>query len=112
MPVSKAQQKAVNKYVRENYDKLLLTMPKGRKVEIQAHAQAQGESVNGFIGRAITETIEASKNPFILDEKVTHVIDGEEYDIYYRKRLIKRVISESTESNKNTPAADKEESED
>ncbi len=57
MPVSKAQQKAVNKYVRENYDKLLLTMPKGRKAEIQTHAKAQGESVNGFIGRAISETI-------------------------------------------------------
>ena len=61
MPVSKAQQKAVNKYVRENYDKLLLTMPKGRKAEIQAHAKDQGESVNGFIGRAITEAIERDR---------------------------------------------------
>ncbi len=58
MPVSKSQQRAVNKYVRENYDKLLLTMPKGRKAEIQAHAQAQGESVNGFINRAVSEAIE------------------------------------------------------
>lgn len=61
MPVSKAQQKAVNKYVRENYDKLLLTMPKGRKAEIQAHAKVHGESVNGFIGRAISETMERDK---------------------------------------------------
>ena len=58
MPVSKAQQKAVNKYVRENYDKLLLTMPKGRKAEIQSHAQARGESVNAFICRAVSETID------------------------------------------------------
>lgn len=58
MPVSKAQQKAVNKYVRENYDKLLLTMPKGRKAEIQAHAQARGESVNSFINMAISEAID------------------------------------------------------
>ena len=58
MPVSKAQQKAVNKYVRENYDKLLLTMPKGRKDTIKVHAAAQGESVNGFINRAISETME------------------------------------------------------
>lgn len=53
MAVSKAQQKAVNKYVREKYDKLLLTMPKGRKDIIKAHAEAQGESVNSFINRAI-----------------------------------------------------------
>lgn len=58
MAVSKAQQKAVNKYVRENYDKLLLTMPKGQKEVIKAHAEAHSESVNGFINRAISETME------------------------------------------------------
>lgn len=58
MPVSKAQQKAVNKYVKENYDRVLLTMPKGRKEKIQAHCEARGESVNGFINRAIDETME------------------------------------------------------
>lgn len=61
MPVSKAQQKAVSKYMKENYDVYQIRMPKGRKAEIQAHAQAHGESVNGFIGRAITETIERDK---------------------------------------------------
>lgn len=58
MAVSKAQQKAVNKYMAANYDRINLTVPKGRKEEIQAHAVARGESVNGFIGRAIDETIE------------------------------------------------------
>ena len=58
MAVSKAQQKAVNKYVREKYDKLLLTMPKGRKDIIKAHAEALGESVNAFINRAIESQIE------------------------------------------------------
>jgi predicted HicB family RNase H-like nuclease len=56
--VSKAQQRAVNKYVKANYDRLLLTMPKGQKDTIKAHAEAHGESVNGFINRAITETME------------------------------------------------------
>lgn len=63
MPVSKAQQKAVSKYMKENYDVYQIRMPKGRKAEIQAHAQAQGESVNGFIGRAIAETIERDNLP-------------------------------------------------
>jgi len=35
-----------------------IAVPKGRKTEIKAHAEAQGESVNGFIGRAIDETME------------------------------------------------------
>lgn len=57
MAVSKAQQKAVNKYVRDNYDKLLLTMPKGRKDIIKTHAEAHSESVNAFINRAISEAM-------------------------------------------------------
>lgn len=59
--VSKAQQRAVHKYVKANYDRLDLTMPKGRKEELKAHAQARGESVNAFINRAITETLERDK---------------------------------------------------
>lgn len=62
MPVSKAQQKAVNKYVKDNYDRVLVTMPKGQKEAIKAHAERRGESVNGFIGRAISETMERDRS--------------------------------------------------
>lgn len=58
MPVSKAQQKAVNKYMAANYDRVNVTMPKGKKEVIKAHVEARGESVNAFIGRAIDETME------------------------------------------------------
>lgn len=58
MPVSKAQQKAVHKYVKANYDRLEVTVPKGQKEAIKAHAEAQGESVNSFINRAIQEAIQ------------------------------------------------------
>ena len=61
MPASKAQQKAVNKYRKNNYDLVQLTMPKGRKDIIKAHAEARGESVNGFINRAIDETMDRDK---------------------------------------------------
>ena len=61
MPASKAQQKAVNKYMKTNYDRVNLTLPKGRKDEIKAHAEAHNESVNAFISRAIDETISRDK---------------------------------------------------
>ena len=61
MPVSKAQQKAKNKYISKAYDRVNLTLPKGQKDEIQAHAAAQGESVNAFINRAISEAMERDK---------------------------------------------------
>lgn len=58
MPASKAQQKAVSKYMKNNYDEIKVRVEKGRKAQIQAHAEIQGESVNGFINRAIAETME------------------------------------------------------
>lgn len=58
MAVSKAQQKAVTKYVKSKYDRFGLTMPKGNLDTIKAHAEAHSESVNGFINRAIQETME------------------------------------------------------
>ena len=57
MAVSKAQQKAVNKYKAANNDRINLTVPKGRKDEIQSFAAQTGESVNGFINRAIGEAM-------------------------------------------------------
>ena len=47
-----------NQWQKENCDRVNLTLPKGRKAELQAHAAALGESVNGFIGRAISETMD------------------------------------------------------
>lgn len=57
MATTKAQQKAVQKYVQEKYDRFMLTMPKGNKDTIKAHADSMSESVNGFINRAIAETM-------------------------------------------------------
>ena len=53
MAVSKSQQKAVHKYVKANYDRMELTVPKGRKDTIKARADAQGQSVNAYINAAI-----------------------------------------------------------
>ena len=59
MPASKAQQKAVAKYMAANYDEIKVRVTKGRKEIIQAHAaQTDGGSVNAFINRAIDETME------------------------------------------------------
>ena len=61
--VSKAQQKAVHKYVKNNYDRMDVTVPKGRKDIIKTHAANHGESVNAFINRAIDETMSRDNLP-------------------------------------------------
>ncbi len=47
-----------NAWIAEKLDRINLTVPKGRKEAIKAHAEAQGESVNAFINRAIEEAME------------------------------------------------------
>lgn len=56
--MGKASTRAHNKYIAKAYDRINLTVPKGRKNTIQAHAEAHSESVNGFINRAILEAME------------------------------------------------------
>lgn len=54
--VSAAQRKATDKYL-EKFDELRIRVPKGQKAYIQAHCERQGESMNSFIIRSISETI-------------------------------------------------------
>lgn len=50
-----------NSWIAEKLDRVNLTMPKGKKDIIKAHAESKGESLNAFINRAIDETIEREK---------------------------------------------------
>lgn len=62
MTATKAQQRAVNKYMKENYDEIKVRTDKGKKAKIKAHAESQGESINAFVNRAIDEAMERDKN--------------------------------------------------
>ena len=61
--VGKNSYESIKRYEDKAYDKILVRMPKGQKDLIQAHAEAQGESTNGFINRAISETMERDGKP-------------------------------------------------
>lgn len=63
--MGKASTKAQNKYIAKVYDRINLTVPKGKKDSIQAHATQTGESVNAFINRAIDEAMERDQIPNI-----------------------------------------------
>lgn len=58
---TKAQQKAVRRYVKKSYDRLDLVLPKGQKAEIKQAAAARGESVNGFLTRIIADALAQSQ---------------------------------------------------
>lgn len=58
MPLTDAQRKANAKYREKAIKRIPLDVPKADYETIKAHSEARGESVNGFVKRAISETME------------------------------------------------------
>ena len=57
MPASKAQQRAVAKYMAANYDEIKIRVPKGRKADIDAFVKSQGESINGWVNKSMRDAL-------------------------------------------------------
>lgn len=55
---TEARKTSNQKWDASNLDRISLALPKGSKDTIKAHAEKMGESVNGFITRAITNQID------------------------------------------------------
>ncbi|WP_409967427.1 hypothetical protein RFF05_12635 [Bengtsoniella intestinalis] len=62
MAQTEAQLKASKKY-HTKLDNISFRVPKGQKEQLQEHAQAMGESLNGFLSRAVAETMERDTPP-------------------------------------------------
>ena len=60
--VSKAQMRAVAKYDKQNYDRVLVRFPKGWKSKVKACAASCGISANAFIVGAVEGKIMQCKN--------------------------------------------------
>ena len=58
MPISESRKRANAKYNAKAYDKTMIRLYAGELDTIRNHAQQRGESLNGFIGRAIREQIQ------------------------------------------------------
>ncbi len=50
---TEARKQGNRKWDAANLDRISIAVPKGEKEKIKAHAESMGESVNGFINRAI-----------------------------------------------------------
>ena len=59
--MAKTSSKVKDKYNSKAYDSFLVRVPKGKKDIIKAHAEAQGDSVNGFINKAVDEKMKRDK---------------------------------------------------
>lgn len=62
-----------NDWQREHTDRIHLTVPIGRKETIRDHAQARGESVNGFINRAVNEVMSRDQEKEKRKEQIAQI---------------------------------------
>lgn len=69
MPASKAQQRAVAKYMAANYDELKIRIPKGQKQVVEAHAKDKGESINSYVNTLLRTDIGLSEEEWKHDKE-------------------------------------------
>ncbi len=62
-PRTKTNAQIKNDYAKKAYDDIRLQVKKGRKEIIKAHAEAKGESVNGYITKAIDARMAQEDEP-------------------------------------------------
>ena len=96
MPVSKAQQKAVNKYMAENYDRINLVVPKGRREELRAQAKSEGKSLNAYVVDLIN-----GGSPYITPEALEQATQAAQAAGEDLEAWITRAISDTAARDQN-----------
>lgn len=58
--------KRQNEHIKENYDRVSVTLPKGTKESIKEH----GETVNGLINKLVLEYLDSFKSDRVEDDEL------------------------------------------
>lgn len=83
-----------NKWQKENVDRINLTIPKGKKDIIKAHADKQGESVNGFINRLINYDLISGAKQENKEFAVRYCQSNDEYEkLFWMYKIVNNVIN-------------------
>jgi uncharacterized protein (DUF1778 family) len=61
MPISEARARATKKY-QDKFERIQIRVSSEEKAAIEAYAEAIGESVNTFVRRAVSETMDREQN--------------------------------------------------
>jgi len=62
MKRTEAMDRAIKKYEKEKIDRVMVRFPKGLKEVVETHAKERGESINGFVLRAVLAMLEQDKD--------------------------------------------------
>ena len=86
-----------DRYNAKTYDDIRLRVPKGEKERIQAFAEANGETVNGFINRLIAEAMGVDSDRYLLllniPRRYSNTLEGKSTDFPFSYPAIHRSSS-------------------
>ena len=88
---TEARKRGNRKWDAANLDRISIAVPKGQKEVIKAHAEARGESVNAFIGRAIDETMQRDKTASGAAGEATEPVEGP--SLHTREQKLRRIFA-------------------
>lgn len=69
MAYTEAGKRATMKYMKANYDRIEVKVPKGCKPAIEAHAKSKGESVNGLVNALLRADMGVSEDDWKKQEE-------------------------------------------
>lgn len=97
---SEARKTANKNWDSKNLDRISIAMPKGSKDALKAHAESQGESVNGFINRAIMEVTEMDNMHRAYQRSLLRHLENardalESNDLSETKRILTALIEDT-----------------
>lgn len=93
MSYSISQNKATQKYIKNNYEEIKIRVQKGKKEQYKKFAKEKGYSLNAFITNIIDRTIDETNNVIDPASKVKQTLSSMAIeDMYFSNDFIEKIF--------------------
>lgn len=93
MPYSASQNKATQKYIKNNYEEIKIRIPKGKKEQYKQLASKKGLSLNSFIVELMEQSLLDAEDVISPASKVKNVLSSMAIeDMHFSNDFIEKMI--------------------
>ena len=93
MPYSTSQNKATQKYIKNNYEEIKIRVPKGKKDQYKELASKKGFSLNSFVVDLMEQSLLEATDVVSPVSKVKNVLSSMAIeDMYFSNDFIEKIV--------------------
>ena len=93
MPYSTSQNKATQKYIKNNYEEIKIRVPKGKKDQYKELASKKGLSLNSFVVDLLEQSLSDATDVVSPVSKVKNVLSSMAIeDMYFSNDFIEKIV--------------------